>query len=334
MFTDRQSLYRDLERERGSKVITYVTGDRPGMETKIHSEVYDFFVNHLDEIGVTPKISLLLYTKGGETLTAWSLVNLLRQFCDELEVIIPSKCLSAGTIMALGANKIIMTKQATLGPIDPSLTSPLNPIATINGQESISPVSVEDIKAYLALAKDELGIQNPEDSINILLKLSEKVHPLVLGSVYRAQTQIQMLARRLLTHQVSESDKIERIVSFLCSDSGSHDYTISRREATNDLGLTIEKPSETLYGLINSIYLDIKSELELGRPFDVNTTLGPAPQQQYTAVRALVESTETCSYQMRTQGLLQRVQVSPPPMQQFAINNTVNYEGWKRHDEP
>lgn len=86
--------------------------------------------------------------------------------------------------------------------------------------------------------------------------------------------------------------------------------------------------------MINSIYLDIKSELELGKPFDVNTTLGSVPQQQYTAVRALVESTETCSYQMRTQGLLQRVQVSPPPMQQFAINNTVNYEGWKRHDEP
>jgi hypothetical protein len=184
------------------------------------------------------------------------------------------------------------------------------------------------------LAKDELGIQKPEDAINILLKLSEKVHPLVLGSVYRAQTQIQMLARRLLTHQVSEQDKIERIVSFLCTDSGSHDYTISRREATNDLGLTIEKPSETLYGLINSIYVDIKSELELGKPFDVNTTLGSAPQQQYTAIRALVESTDTCSYQMRTQGLLQKVQVSPPPMQQFAINNTVSYEGWKRHDEP
>lgn len=50
MFTDRQALYRDLERERGSKVITYVTGDRPGMETKIHSEVYDFFVNHLGKV--------------------------------------------------------------------------------------------------------------------------------------------------------------------------------------------------------------------------------------------------------------------------------------------
>jgi ClpP class serine protease len=76
--------------------------------------------------------------------------------------------------MALGANRIVMTKQATLGPIDPSLTSPLNPVVTINGQTNISPVSVEDIKAYLSLAKDELGIQKPEDAINILLKLSEK----------------------------------------------------------------------------------------------------------------------------------------------------------------
>ncbi len=334
MYQDRVSLYQQLEQERNSKVITYVTGDRPGMETKIHSEVYDLFVNHLDEIGVTPKISLILYTKGGETLTAWSLVNLLRQFCDELEIIVPSKCLSSGTIMALGADKILMTKQATLGPIDPSLTTPLNPIVNINGQENISPVSVEDIKAYLSLAKDELGIKNPEDALNILLKLSDKVHPLVLGSVYRAQTQIQMLARRLLNFQISDAATVDKIVNFLCSDSGSHDYTISRREATNELGLNIEKPSAALYDLIKRIYYDIKSELELSKPFNVNTTLGASQQVQYSVTRGLVEATDTCSYQMKTQGLLQKIVIPGAPLQQFMINNTISYEGWKRHDEP
>ena len=59
-----------------------------------------------------------MYTRGGNTLAGWSIINLIRQFCDELEIIIPSKAHSTGTLMALGANSIIMTKQATLGPID------------------------------------------------------------------------------------------------------------------------------------------------------------------------------------------------------------------------
>src|SRR5574341_749615 len=77
MYVDRKSLYSQLEQLRSSKLIIYITGDRPGLETRIHSEIYDFFVNHLDKIGVVPKISLYLYTRGGVTLAAWSLVNLI-----------------------------------------------------------------------------------------------------------------------------------------------------------------------------------------------------------------------------------------------------------------
>src|SRR4051812_38640883 len=127
MYADRKALYAQIEAERQTKLLVYITGDRPGLETQVGPDVYDRFVNHLDRIGVVPKISLYLYTRGGDTLAAWSLVNLIRQSCDELEMIIPSKAHSAGTLMCLGANRIVMTKQATLGPIDPSITGPLNP---------------------------------------------------------------------------------------------------------------------------------------------------------------------------------------------------------------
>ena len=50
---------------------------------------------------------------------------MLRMFCDELEIIVPARARSAGTLMCLGADAVVMTKQATLGPIDPSLTGPL-----------------------------------------------------------------------------------------------------------------------------------------------------------------------------------------------------------------
>jgi hypothetical protein len=43
---------------------------------------------------------------------------------DELAIVVPQKARSAGTLMCRGAERIITTKQATLGPIDPSLTGP------------------------------------------------------------------------------------------------------------------------------------------------------------------------------------------------------------------
>lgn len=69
-------------------MLLYVTGDRPAMETQIGPDVDDIFVEHLDAIWPAEKISLVLYTTGGNTATAWRLINLLRTFCDELEIIV------------------------------------------------------------------------------------------------------------------------------------------------------------------------------------------------------------------------------------------------------
>lgn len=264
-------------------------------------------------------------------MAAWSIVNLLRQFCKELEVIIPSKCLSAGTLLSLGANNIVMTKQATIGPIDPSVNGPLNPQVNIGGQLQAWAVSVEEIKGYIAVAKEEFGIEDDAGLAQILHSLSEKIHPLVLGRVYRTKAQIQMLAKKLLVNQISKPDDVDPIISFLCSESGSHDYTINRVEAL-ELGLKVEKPNEELYQLIKEIYDDIKSELQLGQPFDAAAILGASNSLDYQAVRCLVEAPDTCSYQIRTEMRLSRVgQIHGGP--QNPINTVILNEGWKSYDQ-
>src|SRR5262245_60698585 len=98
-YAERVSLLKQIEERRKSRVLLYVTGDRPGLETVIHQETYDFFVNLLDEIGVVDRISLILYTRGGSTLAGWAIANLIQHFCEELEVIIPSKAHSTGTLI-------------------------------------------------------------------------------------------------------------------------------------------------------------------------------------------------------------------------------------------
>ena len=141
-------------------------------------------VDLLDMIGPVNRISLVLHTSGGQTLAAWRLINLIRMFCDELEILVPSKALSAGTLMSIGADKIVMTKQAVLGPIDPTITSPLNPQVNVGGQPTQVSVSVESVRGYLNLAREELGIADTQHLTRVLLDLSSHIHPVVLGDIF------------------------------------------------------------------------------------------------------------------------------------------------------
>ena len=91
--TARADLLAQIESQRRAKAILYATGDRDGLETRIGQDVIDLFVDHLDDIGPVERIALLLYTSGGNTSAAWNIVNLVRMFCDDFEVIAPGKCM-------------------------------------------------------------------------------------------------------------------------------------------------------------------------------------------------------------------------------------------------
>ena len=110
MYNTRVEYYKALETEFEGPVIAYITGDRPGFETRIAQDVIDLFIAQLDKIGPVERIVLYLYTRGGDTSAAWNIVNLLKMYCDDLMVIIPHKAHSAGTIISLGANKIVKFK--------------------------------------------------------------------------------------------------------------------------------------------------------------------------------------------------------------------------------
>ena len=303
MYLDRVTSYTNLQKELDGHVISYITGDRPNFETRIAPDVIDLFISHLDKIGSVNRIILYLYTRGGDISAAWNIVNLLRMYCDDLVVVIPHKAHSSGTIISLGANKIIMTKQATLSPIDPSLNNPLNPVIPNNPFNATIPVSVEAVKGYIELAREEF----------------------VLGQVYRSRAQIKMIASKLLKNQVSDQDQMSKIIDFLCSDSGSHDYTINRREAETELGLKIEKPSADQYKLIKTIYDDFSDELGFGQRFDPQRIQGA-----YAVRRGFIESIAGGSDYFITEG---RSSIATTPNGP-AVKIDKVFEGWRHEEVP
>lgn len=337
MYNNRVELYKKIEKMQNSKVIAYITGDRPGMATQISTDAVELFSEHLDALfKKSNKISLILYSPGGDVLAAWNIVNLIHMFCDEFEVIIPRKALSSATLISIGASKIIMTKQATLGPIDPSIGGPYNPTIN-NGAGNIRslPVSVEDVAGFFELASNEM--KKDADMKIAFQALVNNIHPLALGQVSRSRSQIKKLATKLLSMHMDDNNQIKKIIDFLCSESGSHDYTINRREAKNDLGLPIEKPSEELYKIINELYSDVSTEMKLRDPFQPQNLIVSSGQSTYDELRALVESVDGGSHQFRSSGQIMVAQnlqgqnpggqIMPPLPPQFFDHRTS--EGWR-----
>ena len=335
MFADRIDLYKQIEAERKSKLLVYITSTRGGLETQIANDILPKFTEHLDKLGDTQKITLYLYTNGGNTLAAWSLVNLIRSFCKEFEVIIPANCFSSGTLICLGSDNIVMTKQATLGPIDPSVNGPFNPmIPGINDPNAKLPVSVEYVNAYIEMAKTNFGINDQSCMKDLLLSLSDKIHPMTLGQVYRTRSQIQMLARKLMKWHKLSPEQEDEIIKFLCSESGSHDYSIHRGEAVEHLGLHVEKPTMDFYKVIKAVYDDISKELEFENPYNPNILLNQQNPYHYTFRRGLIESLYNGTDVYVSEGDLSITKVGgmgpmgPMPVQNQLQDNRI-FEGWK-----
>ncbi|MCD8207350.1 MAG: ATP-dependent Clp protease proteolytic subunit [Bacteroidales bacterium] len=215
MYRDRVKLYEELEKEFETKLLVYVTGDRVGAPIGIAGDAVDGIVRHLDSIRRATrlrgderieKLSLFLYTPGGDIHASLTILNLLKTYCNKLQVIIPRKAQSAGTFICIGADELVMTKQATLGPVDPSVTTPFNPRGT--SDPAPQPVSVEAVEGYFDYAKEKLGVKK-EDRVptEVFLKLSDLISPLTLGDLYRLKKSVR---------------ETTRVSSELCSFSPSH----------------------------------------------------------------------------------------------------------------
>ncbi len=66
-------------------------------------------------------LTLLMHTPGGVTNATESLVAYLRSKFTSVETIVPTLAMSAGTMIALSSESIVMGRQSQLGPIDPQM---------------------------------------------------------------------------------------------------------------------------------------------------------------------------------------------------------------------
>ncbi len=201
---------------------------------------------------------------------ARSSVSLIRQYAKDLAVLVPSHAFSAATLIALGADKIIMHKMGCLGPIDPSVTNIFNPPHPL-APGQLAPISVEDVTAFFKLVREDVGITHEDELVQALIALTDKIHPLAIGNVQRHHNQSRLTARRLLSLHMkkSEEHEIEQLIDNLKSNLFYHGHPINREEAKKDLNLKAEEPVAEVETLMWELYLEYEKDLKLKEPFNL-----------------------------------------------------------------
>lgn len=341
---DKNQLIQHIEGLRRSRVITYLTSDRQGpFNARIATDIIPIISKQLQKIGKTQNIDLFLYSAGGDTMVPWRLVSMIREYCEKLSVLVPYKAHSSATMIALGADEIVMSDLSELSPIDPSTANIFNPTDPTNPQNKI-PISVEDVMAYFDLAKNKFGIKSDEELSRVFVKFVEsnpQIHPLALGNINRTHNLIRILAKRLLkSHSASlKEDVIEKIVDYFTEKLYSHQYFIGRKEAKEDLGLTtIIYADNVLAKAMTDLYEEYNRDLEFGKIWNPEGELGPnAVQNKKNYKIAYIESRGLSNYydiavEYRKQqvNVVQQTPQGPIQIPQEQVGFKVIGQGWKQ----
>jgi hypothetical protein len=262
----RQGIIKEIEGLRQSKVITYLTSTRPNAGAQMGDDAARVFFDHLLSLPQRPipKLDIFLCSNGGNGVLPWRLISLFREFAEIVCVLLPYRAYSAATMLALGADEIVMHPFAEMGPIDPTVSNDYNPIDQ-QTQQRLG-ISVEDVKAYVAFIKETVGIRHEDELIKAIEILANKVHPLALGNVERFIAQSRMIARKILkTHMSDEANKhkIDEIIDTLASKLYFHGHPINRREARDELGLKVQESLQpALEAAMWKLYLDYEIDLK------------------------------------------------------------------------
>ena len=176
-------------------------------------------------------LTIVLHTPGGATMAVQTLVEYIRSKFDDVEVIVPAYAMSAGTMMALAADRVVLGNQSQLGPIDPQLAG---------GQHS-----ARAITELFSRARDE--ILQDTTAAHVWSPILASHGPSLLQY---AQDQLdfseRMVGDWLTRYMVSNANdpvaEGKRIASYFndASNHKSHDKRIGFSEAQG-VGVTVEK---------------------------------------------------------------------------------------------
>ncbi|HBC7448621.1 SppA protein [Serratia marcescens] len=252
--------------------------------------------------GLRKDVVFCVATYGGDPDAGYRIGRALQHNYDDVTLLVVGPCKSAGTLIAIAANKLVIGDMGELGPLDIQLKKndeigeSSSGLAIMTALDALKERSISAFNSHLVKIRYENQI-NTKMSADIATRLTEaliapmaaQIDPIKLGEHQRAMSIAITYGQRLTSK--SKSLKEGALVKLIASYP-SHGFVIDRKEA-RELFKCVEAPS----GITESLYEYFCQKIHddeiptYGKPCVVDCTHEPQNQDEEEETNA--EESET-----------------------------------------
>lgn len=289
-YAERVELYKQIEEVRKRPLITYVTSSRSdGGGGRMGSDAIPMFCEQIQRLPTTAHgVDVLIVSEGGDPIVSWRIISMLRERFDKIGVLLPYQAYSAATLLALGADEIIMHSFSNLGPVDPQLHVEKNNEGKREGLD----FAAEDLSHFIDFVQSDVGITDQAQKERAFELLCKEVGTVPIGAAKRSSNLALSLGEKLLSLHMDDQNKVRAISEALNKSFYHHGYPVGRAEAKK-IGLPIIEAPDDLETLIWEVWKDLEGEMKCNEPFNpfevvmadptLSQQIGPVPQIQVPA---------------------------------------------------
>lgn len=243
----RQHLIREIEAANGGNTLLCMVSEHGQIQRGVTTAG---IVDLLHNVPHGKPIDLLLNSPGGDIDTAEKIITLIRKRAEAapVRVIVPDFAKSAATLIALGANRVVMSHTSELGPIDPQVElTDINGVNTIHSAQNY-------VDSYDKHAKKLR--EDPGDPVARLML--DMLDPVVLEKLKRIIKRSTVIASALLqTAMIKDADEADEAARKLADTNQwhSHGQMIGYEQCTKiGLQITYLNPKSDVWESIWRLY--------------------------------------------------------------------------------
>ena len=221
---------------------------------------------------------LLLTTAGGSADAAYRVARNFQESYDEFVVGVWGYCKSAGTLMAIGANELVIAPCGELGPLDVQIFSPDEFVRRSSGLSIAQAIKFVTAQAFEAWEENFLNVRQRSGgvittktaadiasdlAVGMFAPITEKIDPIWIGELQRSIDVAMQYGLRLGMPEPS--------LRYLIEKYPSHSFVIDYRDA-EQLFKNVRRPNSGEELLFESILRSNRKDFEIDFLRDLSST--------------------------------------------------------------
>lgn len=212
--------------------------------------VYNIFRNN----GRVDDLDIILQSPGGDIHEAYDIIKICREYTDgRVTAFVPMSAMSAATIIAIGADKIVLSPIGQLGPLDPQVPHP-------SRNERIPIRAITEMPDVLesALETDSTNVSEDVKGEAIIKPIAEQIDPYYLTQHMNTNELAMEYGQKVLSKRGVSTRNAERCIQFLTDPPASHSYRVDLDEIESTHSLSNALDAESVQSIDNGFSIENK----------------------------------------------------------------------------